>query len=103
VQRLSKDDYRDWLQHPITEHYLKYITAQVETRKYIAGNGGLLADDSYVDIGQRYARLMDTVGIYESMLETLKIDVGFKEIIPKEEREDDGSEDSEDAWSESTD
>jgi hypothetical protein len=93
--KFDKDDFVSWLEHPATEALMQLIQNNIQARKDIAAAGGCLSESGFADIGQRYFAQMNTITIYENLLEDLQ---QFEVMFPvDEENEINGSEDSEDS------
>lgn len=93
-QVMDQEEFYSWLEHPATEALMQYINNNIQARKDIAAAGGCLSENGFQDMGQRYFAQMNTITVYENLLEDLQT---YEVIFPLDEEQHDDDSTSEES------
>ena len=81
---MDAEAFGSWMEHPCTEAFVQWIKNNIQARRDIVSGGGCLMGDGFEKIGQSYFAQMNTLTVYENLLN----DLTYETLFPKEESED---------------
>ena len=74
MNRISEEDFSEWLDGPITLKFRKLLRDEAAAHRNMAGAGGAMGSGDFTKIGEKYFSLINTAMVYENLLDNLTYD-----------------------------